>query len=131
MVKQYKAGSHVCLSVGLQDGGSARVSFTPLSGGGSIYSTGDEGLQWGLEHHRKYGKLFVLAGEAQSAEEEEAGAAEEAAGADEPETVKLSDWDTAKDYVSERYGVSRTRLRTRKQIEQAAAAYGLKLDIEE
>ena len=130
MEKIYKGNSHVCLSVALQGGGSARVSFTPLSGGGSTFHTGDEGLQWGLEHHRKYGKLFTLCGEAKL-EEEEAAAQEEQKAADEPEKVKLSDWDTAKDYVSERFGVSRTRLRTRKQIAEAAATYGVKFDIEE
>lgn len=122
MEKRYKSNTHACLSVSLRGGGNARVSFMPLSGGGSVYSTDDEGVQWGLEHHCKYGKLFTLDGAEKKAAAVESPAVVE-------KVVKLSDWDTAKDYVSENFGVSRTKLHTRKQIVAAAKARGVVFDI--
>lgn len=58
----YKAGTTIGLSVTLKDGRSTRVSFSPLSEGGSVFYTDDPELQWALEHHYRYGKLFRLEG---------------------------------------------------------------------
>lgn len=44
------------------------MSFSELTDGTSVYYTDDKEIQWALEHHYKYGKLFRLIGEEQTAE---------------------------------------------------------------
>ena len=57
MLKRYKSKSCISLSVKLSTGGTTHVSFTPQTGGGSVYYTDNEKVQEGLEKHPKYGKL--------------------------------------------------------------------------
>lgn len=67
--------------------------------------------------------------EAESATEAEetAAATEEADGEGSGlKEVKVSDPGKAKDYLAEEFGAQRTKLKTEKQIEETAAAYGIK-----
>ncbi len=59
-VKKYIANSVVSLSAILANGKSTRISFSPLSDGRSMYLTADPDIQWALEHHSRFGKLFQL-----------------------------------------------------------------------
>ena len=108
----------------MPDGGNARVSFTPQSDGTSVYYTEDKDIQWGLEHHYKYGKLFRV--------EEEPERGEYALTAVGPQSeeeklreVTVSDMDDAKDYLSEHFGIVRTKLKREEQIREAAGAHGI------
>lgn len=128
MLKKYKANSHVSLSVMLKNGKSIHISFKPLTGGGSVFYTADETLQEALESHVKYGKLFkteqvqnAVAPKKVSAPKNE----EEPAGQTVVARVvkhEVTCNDDAKDYLVEKFGVSRTKLRSRAQIEEAGAA---------
>ncbi len=62
-MKKYIANSDISVSVTLPDGKGARISFSALSNGTSVFYTSDKDIQWALEHHYKFGKLFRLAGE--------------------------------------------------------------------
>ena len=64
-MKKYSANTTISVSVSLPNGGNARVSFSPLSDGSSVYYTNDKEIQFALEHHYKFGKLFNLVGESQ------------------------------------------------------------------
>lgn len=64
-MKKYSANTTISVSVCLPNGGNARVSFSPLSDGSSVYYTNDKEIQFALEHHYKFGKLFTLDGESQ------------------------------------------------------------------
>ena len=64
-MKKYLANTTISVSVSLPNGGNARVSFSPLSDGTSVYYTNDKEIQFALEHHYKFGKLFSLDGESQ------------------------------------------------------------------
>ncbi len=64
-MKKYLANTTISVSVTLPNGGNARVSFSPLSDGSSVYYTNDKEIQFALEHHYKFGKLFTLDGESQ------------------------------------------------------------------
>lgn len=64
-MKKYLANTTISVSVSLPNGGNARVSFSPLSDGTSVYYTNDKEIQFALEHHYKFGKLFNLVGESQ------------------------------------------------------------------
>ena len=60
MLKKYSSRSCVSVSVRLSTGSSTHLSFTPRTGGGSVFYTDNEKLQEGLEKHPKFGKLFKL-----------------------------------------------------------------------
>ncbi|WP_304423469.1 hypothetical protein [uncultured Duncaniella sp.] len=64
-MKKYLANTTVSVSVSLPNGGNARVSFSPLSDGTSVYYTDDKEIQFALEHHYKFGKLFCLVEDSQ------------------------------------------------------------------
>lgn len=64
-MKKYLANTTISVSVSLPNGGNARVSFSPLSDGTSVYYTNDKEIQFALEHHYKFGKLFNLVEDSQ------------------------------------------------------------------
>lgn len=188
MLKKYIAKSCVSISVALPTGGTTHVSFTPRTGGGSVYYTDNEKIQEGLKKHPKFGKLFKLdestpagsskpaktghqptdkrEGEQSPLDEQPGGdnststtgAASEVEGqgdnndsasisgeASEGEgqgtdsedgeqgaagstfkEVEVTCNDDAKDYLAERFNVSRSKLRNRSEIDATAEANGVK-----
>ena len=164
--KKYIAKSHISLSVRVSQKTSAHISFSALTGGGSVFYTDDENLQQALEAHHKFGKLFKLddtfvekpaskkvaptskvapaneenTDDANSEEAEnnlpttdveqdedteaqpEEESAEEATGLTK---VPVTCLDDAKEYLSEKFGISRTKIRSKKAIEEAAAENGI------
>lgn len=126
--KKYKATSHIAISVIMPSGKSTRVSFSPLSGGGSYFFTNDEELQAAMEKHHRYGSLFTID---RSYVEETSKPKEEKTPIEatiEPKVVEvqvncLAD---AKDYMSEHFGISRTKMNSSKAIAEYAAANNVK-----
>lgn len=59
-MKKYIANSDISVSATLPNKKSTRISFSALSNGMSVYYTSDKDIQWALEHHYKFGKLFRL-----------------------------------------------------------------------
>lgn len=134
-MKKYKSKSCVSLSVVLPTGGTTHISFNPITGGGSVFYTSNELLQAGLEKHPKYGKLFKLdeTGNAnvKKAEEnplptEQPTAEVEGTAGTSLKEMKMSCNDDAKDFLVDKFGISRTKLRSRVQIEAAGEAHGIK-----
>lgn len=128
MLKKYTAKSHVALSVILPNGKSVRVSFTPVTGGGSAYFTESPNMQAALESHQQFNKLFK---EDIYAEEQMRRAADKAAKKIEKKEkdntpkviqVKVSCLDDAKEYLVENFDFSRTKLRSAAAIKKAAEA---------
>ena len=126
------------LSVKLSTGKSAHITFSPLTGGGSTFVTDNAMLQRALEAHPKYGKLFKAVQAPLSRDEgvvsSESGAGaplsrDEGVGSSEEvsTTVKIevSCLDDAKEYLVEKFGISRTKLRSTKAIKEAAAAHDI------
>lgn len=64
-MKKYIANSDISVSVILPNGEGTRISFSTLSNGMSVFYTSDKDIQWALERHYKFGKLFRLAEETQ------------------------------------------------------------------
>lgn len=154
-MKKYLSSTVASLSVALQNGQTARVSFSPQTEGGSVFYTDDPELQWGLEHHYRFGKLFHLVGEScykkpiadaaakknapklknaskkkpdkPKEPENEQQVEEEAEAADlsEVKEVQVSDMDAAKDYLAENFDVVRTKLKTEEAITEAAQSLGI------
>lgn len=118
--KKYIAKSHVSLSVKITEGKCAHISFTPLTGGGSVLYTSDEQVQKALERHPKYGKLYKedllyqpnkIVAEPPVVKKAKA----------EVNEVHVTCLDDAKDYLSEKFGISRTKLRSQESILRVAA----------
>ena len=55
---KYTAKTQVALSVALPSGKSMHISFTPITGGGSVFYTNDPAVAKALESHYKFGHLF-------------------------------------------------------------------------
>lgn len=140
MLKRYKSKSCISLSVKLPTGGTTHVSFTPQTGGGSVLYTENEKLQEGLEKHPKYGRLF----DEDKIEEQErnqpintvsgGGGNNESNGGTTTEgedgstlrVVKVLCNDDAKEHLATKFGISRSKLRSRVQIEASAKANGIR-----
>lgn len=170
MLKKYIAKSCVSISVALPTGGTTHVSFTPRTGGGSVYYTTNEKIQEGLEKHPKFGKLFTLddstpanpskpaktehqptgksdgeqsptdgqpgvdnptstTGEVNEGEGQGTVSDDGEQGAEAESTfkeVEVTCNDDAKDYLAEKFNVSRSKLRNRSEIDATAEANGVK-----
>lgn len=138
MLKKYKAKSCISISVALSTGGVAHISFSPMTGGGSTFYTDDAVLQESLEKHPKFGRLFVLVEHEQSPMKANTATKDEnepdpSTGEERPianvhssvRMVEVQCNDDAKDYLAEKFGVSRSKLRSRAAIDEAAKANGV------
>lgn len=134
--KVYTSKSEISIKVVLGSGSTVRVAFTPRTLGSSVYITDDEELQKAIEAHREYGKLFVyderrseaMAEAAEKAAtvsqhtEQDGAEGNEAAG---PKVVNVSSIQEAKDYLSDKFDVSRSSLKSRDAVEQTALEHGV------
>ena len=122
---KFTSNSHVALSVPLEKG-NAHISFIEKTGRGSVYYTDNEKLAQALRKHPKFGKLFR---EEEVKEEETKVEAPDSTetiddGNKQPE-VSFSNNEDAKEYLADRFGVSRSKLRTRQDMEEVAKANNL------
>lgn len=121
MTKRYTSSARVVISVVTDNGGNMRLAFNPLTGGGSYFETSDEQLQKAIENNANYGKTFISmevekqAAPAPAAKEEPKG----------PKQISVSSLDDAKDYLAERFGISRTKLRSKAAILAAGEEHGI------
>jgi len=134
MVKEYRSKSTIGITINLPNGGTRRVSFSGNSEGKSVFYTDDRMVQEALERHARFGSLFYLVEKpkkpakpaaAKRNVEEPAGKEESADKIIHLPFVNLSD---AKEYLADRFGVSRTRLRTREDIRKYATLNGVVFD---
>lgn len=131
MLKKYSSKSCVSLNVLLERGGNSHVTFTPRTGSGSVFYTDNEKIQKGLEKHPKFGKLFI---EEKMNEQKEQKPASTTAPQPEPKTeggvkeLEFAVVEDAKDYIADKFGVSRSKLRTKAECEAAAEDNGIKIN---
>ena len=139
-MKKYIAKTNISINVVLGSGANRHIAFDALTCGGSVFYTDDPELQRAIERHYKFGSLFRLSQETDGHGstghiEGTASDADETAtttGLDGGETesdrlkpVVVSDPDSAKAYLADHFGISRTKLKTIKAIKEAAAANGI------
>lgn len=107
----------------LPSGAKQRIGFSPLTGGGSTFTTGDLGVQVGLESHPNYGKLFSCI----EVIDDNKPVVQEAKKEPERGTkqVRVSNVEDAKDYLAETFGMSRTKLRNRAAVIAAGEEHGI------
>ena len=130
MKKQYKARTSISINVVLGNKSSMHVPFITQSDGSSVYATDNEEVQRALERHYRFGTLF----KAVEVEETPVAAVDdetsETEGEEQPSVrkVSVSDYSSAKDYLADTFGLSRTSLRSQKSIIEAAAAHGIEFE---
>lgn len=127
MTKKYISRSTISLNVYIpQTKSNVRVSFMPLSNGSSVYITDNENVQYGLEHHYRFGSAFKL--DTSYTHVPKVAKAEPKKEERELRVVKVAEINDAKDYLAERFGVSRTLLRSEKSIVEQAKAHGIEFE---
>ena len=136
MKKTYKSYMQVAFSVVLPGGGSKRISFSPRTGGGSVYITEDANVQKAIEKHPSFGKKFFLVAEPAPAPKpkvskrlEEVAASEPQAQAPAPKAetreVPYTNLSDAKEYLAKSFEISRSQLRSKEAIKKYAALHGI------
>lgn len=154
MIKTYKSNTHISINVVLPSKKNLHVSFVPLSNGSSMFTTNDKEVQTAIEQHYQFGKLFKLqAMQGQSVSPKRSKEKAEKKVSTEPDNaetgenneevikngtetenetglkkVKVSDLASAKDYLADTFGISRTVLRSKKAIEEQATAQGIEFE---
>lgn len=137
MTKTYKSFMQVAFSVVLAGGGSKRISFSPRTGGGSVFITDNAKVQAAIEKHPFFGTKFFLVAEPKPAPKptkvsqrlEEVAAAEPQAQAPAPKTetreVPYTNLSDAKEYLAKTFEISRSQLRSKEAIKKYAALHGV------
>lgn len=131
MKKHYKSKTAISINVVLKSKKSMHIAFTAQSDGSSVYTTDNPDVQYALEHHYKYGKLFKLVSTESEADIKAKQEAEKAAAnekKDEIRKVSVSDLAAAKDFLADTFGISRTSLRSTKSIIEAAKAHNIEFE---
>lgn len=124
---KFTSKSHIAINVPLKDGGNAHISFTEVTGKGSVYYTDNEQLADAMRNHHKFGKLFKEVEVVEKKAEEKklvADATGTVAGSG-GKTLTFDNNEDAKDYMAEKYGISRSKMRTRAAIVEAAKGVGV------
>lgn len=132
MYKKYQAGTDLSFSV-MVGNERVRVVFEGKTMGCSIYGTRDEKLQKAIESHYWFKDKFFLV-EAVDEKKEAAEAKKRAAAktkkkaAEEKKTHIVTDFEDARDYLAETFGVSRSKLKTKEDILSIANEKGVELE---
>lgn len=131
MKKHYKSKTAISINVVLKSKKSMHIAFTAQSDGSSVYTTDNPDVQYALEHHYKYGKLFKLVSTESEADIKAKKEAEEAAANEKKDGIRkvsVSDLAAAKDFLADTFGISRTSLRSEKAIMEAAKAHNIEFE---
>lgn len=132
MYKKYQAGTDLSFSV-MVGNERVRVVFEGKTMGCSIYGTRDEKLQKAIESHYWFNDKFFLV-QAVDEKKEAAEAKKRAAAktkkkaAEEKKTHIVTDFEDARDYLAETFGVSRSKLKTKEDILAIAKEKGVELE---
>nr|DAN04440.1 MAG TPA: hypothetical protein [Caudoviricetes sp.] len=132
MYKKYQAGTDLSFSV-MVGNERVRVVFEGKTMGCSIYGTRDEKLQKAIESHYWFNDKFFLV-EAVDEKKEAAEAKKRATAktkkkaAEEKKTHIVTDFEDARDYLAETFGVSRSKLKTKEDILSIAKEKGVELE---
>ena len=132
MIKIYKANTNVSINVVLPNKKNLHISFTPLSNGSSTFTTDNPEVMHAIERHHNFGKMFRVQSVLNETKQDSkvtsySETAPRTVGSENSglRKVKVSDMATAKDYLAETCGISRTAMRSVKSIMEHAAANGI------
>lgn len=121
MIKKYISDS--CIAVNISLGKlNKHISFDPITLGGSSYVTENKYIQNGLEKHPRFGELFTLEGKVEETKPEP----EKPVNPEDLKEMQVPCIDDAKEYLADKYAISRTRMKSTESIQRMAAEYGFK-----
>ena len=132
MFNKYQAGTDLAFSV-MVGNERMRINFEGKTMGCSVYMTRDPKMQKAVESHYWFKDKFFLV-ETVDEKKEAAEAKKKAAAkakkkvADEKKTHVVTDFEDAKDYLAETYGVSRSKMKTKEEILAVAQEHGVELE---
>lgn len=132
MFNKYQAGTDLAFSV-MVGKERMRIVFEGKTMGSSVYMTRDPKVQKAIESHYWFKDKFFLA-ESIDEKKEAAEVKKKAAAkakkkvADEKKTHVVTDFEDAKDYLAETYGVSRSKMKTKEDILAIAKKNGVELE---
>lgn len=132
MFNKYQAGSDLAFSVMVGDE-RMRIVFEGKTMGSSVYMTRDPKVQKAIESHYWFKDKFFLA-ESIDEKKEAAEVKKKAAAktkkkvSDEKKTHSVTDFEDAKDYLAETFGVSRSKMKTKEDILAIAKEKGVELE---
>lgn len=132
MFNKYQAGTDLAFSV-MVGNERMRIVFDGKTMGSSVYMTRDPKVQKAIESHYWFKDKFFLA-ESIDEKKEAAEVKKKAAAkakkkvADEKKTHVVTDFEDAKDYLAETYGVSRSKMKTKEDILDIAKEKGVELE---
>ena len=132
MFNKYQAGTDLAFSVMVGDE-RMRIVFEGKSTGSSFYMTRDPKVQKAIESHYWFNDKFFLV-ESIDEKKEAAEAKKKAAAkakkkvADEKKTHVVTDFEDAKDYLADTYGVSRSKMKTKEDILAISKEKGVELE---
>lgn len=131
MNKRYISGTCLSLSLGSDAVSYRHIAFEPQMERGSAYVTSDEDEQKELEAHPYFGTYFeedpYYTDNSESAVEE-AKVEEDHDEKSEGVVLSFSNESDAKEILATDYGVGRSKMRSRKSIEEAAESVGVKIN---
>jgi hypothetical protein len=129
MTKTYYSNSCISINVVLPSGKNMHIAFSAKSNGGSTYTTSSADIISAIERHYRFGKLFYAK---ESYDETKIAPMQEKVTEKTKEQeirkIKVSDIGTAKDYLADTFGISRTTLRSAKAILEQAALHNIEFD---
>ena len=132
MFNKYQAGTDLAFSV-MVGNERMRIVFDGKSVGCSVYMTRDPKVQKAIESHYWFKDKFFFV-EAVDEKKEAAEAKKIAAAktkkkaAEEKKTHIVTDFEDARDYLAETFGVSRSKLKTKEDILSIAKEKGVELE---
>lgn len=132
MFNKYQAGTDLAFSV-MVGNERMRINFEGKTMGSSVYMTRDPKIQKAIESHYWFKNKFFLV-ESIDEKKEAAEAKKKAAAktkkkvADEKKTHVVTDFEDAKDYLAETFGVSRSKMKTKEDILEIAKEKGVELE---
>ena len=129
MEKTYISSTEISINVKVC-GAHVHITFVPHTLGGSSFTTADTNLQQAMEKHRHFGCRFKLVDKGYTTTQVDNPETTHVEEHKKPETRSFVSLNDAKEYCAQTFGVSRTQLRTRAQITDAAAANGLNIIFE-
>lgn len=125
---KFTSNTHVAINVVLPNGANTHVSFSELSGKGSVFYTDNKDLATALRGHHRFGKMFkeesVIEKPAKKVAKSEAAQAPANKGV----VKQFGNNEDAKEFLADRYGISRSKMRTRAAIIEAAKSVGIDID---
>ena len=132
MFNKYQAGTDLAFSVMVGDE-RMRIVFDGKSTGSSFYMTRDPKVQKAIESHYWFNdKVFLVeivveTKDADGAKKKTAAKTKKKV-ADDKKTHVVTDFEDAKDYLAETYGVSRSKMKTKEDILAIAKEKGVELE---